>query len=287
MKRHLANLARVLVSAGILMYLGLRILQDETESALEPLAARGGPSVTVLAETLGVSAAQLERVRSLCAVADPQQPGQQVIRLGRLPWGERLSLIRQVGPQGLHQAFGQIRFVWFLLAVACMGVVVVLGVVRWQSILRVQGLELPFRRVCSINFIGLFFNAFMLGATGGDVMKAWYVAHETHHKKAEAVATVIVDRVIGLLVLFVIALTMMLLFWHRVFDDPRLRTFLVFTVVVVAGTVGVTAVGLWKGFADRFPGLRRVLQKIPKYDTLRRMVDAYRVYTSHPGVLGR
>lgn len=287
MKRCLANVLRVLVSVGILAYLGLRILQDETESALAPLADGGPPAVASLATTLAVSEAQLERVQTTGLVPDPQTPGQLVVDLGRLPWRERAPLVCTVGPQRLHHAFGQIRFIWFLMAVASMGVVVFLGIVRWQWILRVQGLELPFWRVCSINFIGLFFNAFMLGATGGDVMKAWYVAHETHHKKAEAVATVIVDRIIGLLVLFVIALAMMLLFWHRVFDDPRLRTFTVFTLLVVVGTIGITVVGLWKGFADRFPGMRRALQKLPKYDTLRRMVDAYRVYTSHPGVLAR
>jgi uncharacterized protein (TIRG00374 family) len=127
----------------------------------------------------------------------------------------------------------------------------------------------------------------MLGATGGDVMKAWYVARETHHKKAEAVATVIVDRVIGLLVLFVIALVMMLAFWHRVYDDARLRTFTVFTLVFVLSTVTITALSFWKGLADKLPGLRALLERLPKYETMRRMVEACRVYASHPVVLGK
>jgi uncharacterized protein (TIRG00374 family) len=127
----------------------------------------------------------------------------------------------------------------------------------------------------------------MLGSTGGDVIKAWYVAHETHHKKAEAVATVVVDRVIGLLVLFVIALLMMAAFYHRVFDDVKLRWFAVITLAVVVVTVGGTALTFWRGFADKFFGLRGWLQKLPKYDTLRRMVEACRVYASHPVVLGK
>ena len=43
-----------------------------------------------------------------------------------------------------------------------------------------------------------FFNAFLLGSTGGDLLKAYYAARETHHKKTEAVVTVFVDRIIGL-----------------------------------------------------------------------------------------
>jgi glycosyltransferase 2 family protein len=93
-----------------------------------------------------------------------------------------------------------------IAAVVSAGIPAILGITRWQWILHVQGLDVKYSRLFSISFIGLFFNAFMLGSTGGDVIKAWYVAHETHHKKAEAIATVVVDRLIGLLALFVIAL---------------------------------------------------------------------------------
>ncbi len=211
----------------------------------------------------------------------------QVSELDRLPWAERLVKIWTVGPQALADVFHQVEPVWFLLAIACMGMVTICGTIRWYWMLRVQGLELPLKRVFSINLIGMFFNTFMLGATGGDVMKAWYVAHETHHKKAEAVATVIVDRVIGLLVLFVIALAMMLAFWSRVYDDAPLRTFTLFTLAFVLGTVVLTALSFWKGFADRLPGLRQQLQRLPKYEMLRRMIEACRSYASHPMVLAK
>jgi len=243
MKKHLTNLARVLISVGILVYLFNGIFQKEA--------------------------------------------AEQIANLDSLPWGERTAKIWSVGPRTLMNVFQKVEASWFVLGIACMGIVVVCGAVRWQWILRVQGLDLKFRRVFSINFIGLFFNAFMLGATGGDVMKAWYAAHETHHKKAEAVATVIVDRIIGLLVLFVIALVMMLTFWHRVYDDARLRTFTVFTLAFVTGVVGITALSFWRGFADRLPGLRKLLQRLPKYETMRRMIEACRVYASHPVVLGK
>jgi len=243
MKKSLANLARVLVSLGILAYLFHGIFQKEA--------------------------------------------AQQVSGLNEMPWGERFEKIWTVGPRVLGDVFQQVHPLWFLLAVACVGVVVLCGVVRWRWILQVQGLHLPWRRAFAISFIGLFFNTFMLGATGGDVMKAWYAAHETHHKKAEAVATVIVDRIVGLFVLFVIALVMMLLFWHRVYDDVRLRTFTMITLAFVLGTVTLTALSFWKGFADHIPGLRWLLQLSPRYETLRRMVEACRVYASHPDVIAK
>ena len=247
MKKHLGNLARVLISVGILVYLFNGIFEKQ---AAEHFAAKH-------------------------------------INPATLHWAERVQTVWSVGPHALAEVFQEVQPLWFVLAIACIGVVVLCGVVRWQWILRVQGLEIPWNRAISINFIGLFFNSFMLGATGGDVMKALYVARETHHKKAEAVATVIVDRIIGLLVLFVIALVMMLSFWHRVYDDARLRTFTVFTLAFVLGTVSITALSFWKGFADRLPGLRALLQRLPKYDTMQRMIEACRVYASHPVVLGK
>jgi hypothetical protein len=98
---------------------------------------------------------------------------------------------------------------------------------------------------------------------------------------------VVVDRLIGLLALFVIALIMMGLFYRRVFEDPKLFWFAMATLAVVVSTVLITVIGLWRGFADKLPGLRSWLEKLPRYNTMRRMVEAYRVYTMHPAILTR
>jgi uncharacterized membrane protein YbhN (UPF0104 family) len=98
---------------------------------------------------------------------------------------------------------------------------------------------------------------------------------------------VVVDRLIGLLALFVLALIMMAAFRHRVFDDVRLRTFAVVTLVFVLAVVAGTVIGFWRGFADKLPKVRSMLSRLPYYETLKRMVEAYRVYASHPGVLAK
>lgn len=247
MKKKLTGLLRVLVSVGILAYLFNSIFQKE--------AAKYFEDHKINPETLN--------------------------------WSERAQIVWTQGPQALWQVFQQVNIWWFVLGTLAMGLVCLLGIIRWQMILRVQGLEIKFPRASSIFFIGMFFNAFMLGSTGGDVIKAWYVAHETHHKKAEAVATVVVDRLIGLLALFIIALIMMGIYYHRVFDDKRLRVFAVVTLAFVLTTVAATVIGFWRGFADKLPKLRPALNRLPYYDTLKRMVDAYRVYATHPGVMSK
>jgi uncharacterized protein (TIRG00374 family) len=247
MKKRLGLILRVVISVGILAYLFNSIFQVEAARYFE--------------------AHQL----------DPDT----------MAWPQRAAIVWTQGPQALWAVFKEVNPGWFVLAVASVGVVCVCGIVRWQIILRVQGLDLSFTRASSIFFIGMFFNAFMLGSTGGDLVKALYVSRETHHKKAEAVATVVIDRLIGLLALFVIALTMMGIYHHRVFDDPRLRTAVVVTLGAVIGTVMLMVLSLWKGFADRVPTLRAVMRRLPYYDTIKRVVDAFRVYTFQPGVLAR
>ena len=247
MKKKLGALVRVVVSVGILAYLFNGIFHKE---ALTYFQAHN---------------------------IDPDA----------LSWSERAKIVWTVGPQALWDALRKVDALWLAAAVICAGIPAVLGILRWKWILHVQGLEVKFSRLFSISFIGLFFNAFMLGSTGGDVVKAWYVAHETHHKKAEAIATVVVDRLIGLLALFVIALFMMALYHTRVFDDPKLLWFSIATLAVVVFTVMGTVVGLWVGFVDKVPGLRSWLQRLPHYAMLRRMVDAYRVYASHPVILAK
>jgi len=246
MKKKLGALLRVAVSVGILVYLFNSIFHNEATNYFDSHHI------------------------------DPDA----------LNWTERARIVWTVGPQSLWEAFQKISFWWFVAAVLSAGIPFFLGVIRWRWILHVQGLNVRLSRLYSIAFIGMFFNAFMLGSTGGDVIKAWYVAHETHHKKAEAVATVVVDRLIGLLVLFVITLVMMAIFYRRVFEDPKLIWFSIITLAVVLSTVLATVIGLWRGFADRFY-LRGWLKRMPRYDMLRRMVDAYRAYASHPTVLGK
>jgi uncharacterized protein (TIRG00374 family) len=247
MKKQLTTLLRVLVSFGILAYLFNSIFQKEAADYF------------------------------VAHQIDPAKISQ---------W-ERIRIVWTVGPEHLWEVFQTISVGWFLAGVGFFGIVCWVGTERWRLIMRVQGLELPFRRALSIFFVGHFFNAFMLGATGGDVVKAWYAAKETHHKKTEAVMTVLVDRLIGLLALFVIVLVMMGLNYHRVFDDPKLRKAAYVALIVVVATVSLTVVGFYRSFSRHFPFVRRWLEKMPKFETLRKMTKAYQVYATHPKVVGQ
>jgi uncharacterized protein (TIRG00374 family) len=82
---------------------------------------------------------------------------------------------------------------------------------RWWILLRSQSIFIKFWAAVRLYLLGWFYNNFMLGSMGGDVVRAVYVTKHTD-KKFEAVLSVFVDRVIGLVSTLIIAAFFYLLF---------------------------------------------------------------------------
>jgi len=86
---------------------------------------------------------------------------------------------------------------------------------RWWLLLRSQSIFIDFWAAVRLYLLGWFYNNFMPGSVGGDLLRAWYVTKHTP-KKFEAVLSVFVDRLIGLLSTLVIAIFFYSLFlWGR------------------------------------------------------------------------
>ncbi len=70
-------------------------------------------------------------------------------------------------------------------------------VFRWRMLLKTQEISIPYFVALKLHLLGLFYNMFLPGAVGGDLLRAWYVTHHTE-KKVAAALSVFVDRAIGL-----------------------------------------------------------------------------------------
>jgi len=92
-----------------------------------------------------------------------------------------------------------------LLATLLVGVGAVVAVYRWTLLLLGAGLATSFGRAFNLTFIGLFFSNIMPGLTGGDVVKAVYIAREHRDSRTEAILTVLLDRILGITGLAVVA----------------------------------------------------------------------------------
>ena len=173
------------------------------------------------------------------------------------------------------------------LSVLLMGLTIVLGVWRWRLVLRVQGLELSLGRSLEISFIAHFFNSFLLGSTGGDLMKAYYAARETHHKKTEAVVTVFVDRLIGLWAMLLFASILVLPNWSLLVSHPRFRSMAGLILAMTIACSGVVGVAFWGGVSRAWSGARHWLRRLPKGEWLERSLDSCRRFGQERFFIGR
>ncbi|HWG41736.1 MAG TPA: lysylphosphatidylglycerol synthase transmembrane domain-containing protein [Gemmataceae bacterium] len=101
---------------------------------------------------------------------------------------------------------------FLLVAVATFLASALLTFFRWY--LLVRAVDLPFRLVDALRLglVGLFFNAFLPGSVGGDIIKAAVLARE-QSRRTVAVATVIMDRAIALWALVWFVALMGSFFW--------------------------------------------------------------------------
>ena len=80
---------------------------------------------------------------------------------------------------------------------------IVLSAWRWQVLLDFKEFGIPFGRTMIIYFISLFFNNFLPTTVGGDMMR---VVYTMKGRRADSLATVLVDRILGFIGLFILAL---------------------------------------------------------------------------------
>ena len=83
------------------------------------------------------------------------------------------------------------------------GVVFLLACVRWWMIMRVIQIRLGLLQTIRLALIGAFFNNMMPSLTGGDIIKAYYLAGTTD-RKVEAVSSIALDRMCGFAAVFLL-----------------------------------------------------------------------------------
>jgi uncharacterized protein (TIRG00374 family) len=134
--------------------------------------------------------------------------------------------------QPIHWLFLAGAFIIFSLAL-------LVTLVRWYFLVRAQDLPFTLPEAMRIGLIGFFFNSFLPGSVGGDIVKAAALARQ-QDRRTVAVATVIMDRVIALwgLVWFVAILGLGFWLFGGLEGDASERSKLV--VSLATGTVLVS-----------------------------------------------
>jgi hypothetical protein len=134
-----------------------------------------------------------------------------------------------------------------------------------------------------LGFLGFLLNFVSIGAVGGDLFKAIFIAREQPGRRTLAVTSVLVDRITGLYSLFVVATVALLIGeiprQSAEFAVVRNTTF----VATFVGALGLALV-LSPGFTTG--PVAEMLGKIPKLGhLLQELIAAIRAYRRQPGLL--
>jgi uncharacterized protein (TIRG00374 family) len=165
-----------------------------------------------------------------------------------------------------HVLEGQPIHYQFLLLAFLIGLLsTMLTFVRWYVLVRAQGLPFTLADALRLGAVGIFFNNFLPGGVGGDIIKAAFLAR-SQSRRTVAVATVIMDRAIALWALFWFVGLLGLAFWGLGILSPEARA----PRVIIVGSVIITAVSwvVWilLGLlpADRAEHFAGRLARLPK-----------------------
>ena len=150
----------------------------------------------------------------------------------------------------------------------CYASAVAISGLKWGVLLRATGTQVSVPRLLSYQWVAEFFNNFLPAQVGGDVMRGYALASDTH-RKADAAASVLIDRFIGLTVFMLaaaVASTAMFLFGRpggaRFSDEAQL--FMRFAALGSSGATLLLLLLLTALLSRRLKRLvERVLDRLP------------------------
>src|SRR5881392_3942147 len=178
----------------------------------------------------------------------------------------------------MAEALRHAHYSWVVIGILAYVVVEIAAAFRWHVLLKVQGIHLSFWRLSGLFLIGMFYNQFLPGGTGGDIIKSYYLLKETPDKKAGALLAVVFDRFIGLVALVAITATLITLRYGFLSQKPETRNLLWLLLVLLGGSVifllstfVISGFKLLHSLPARFPGRDRLIE----------ISAAYHLYAHH------
>jgi len=240
------------------------------------------PDGTVLAESRFVDLSSEQAIEGLASgVFVVELPGQPTPLRLEVPETEEAALDEPgfVYRPGVVRTVSGAAYGYLVIALLICAVILPIQMVRWQLLLKARQMVVPWLKVLRLVMVGMFFNICMPGTTGGDVVKAYYAAAKSD-RRTDAVMSVVVDRVLGLLGLILLAGIVGLF----MLSDPVARAVTIY-IWLFAGIGAVGATVYFSGRLRRRLGLNWLIAHLPGRGFLQKIDAAAVAYRHHPGVL--
>jgi glycosyltransferase 2 family protein len=193
------------------------------------------------------------------------------VTIGILFWVFRSPDLRE----NIKESFAKADTTWILngLPVALGGELA--DILRLSVLMRVQGMVLPWGSMLRMLFIGLFFNLIMPGNSGAISARLFFLFTKFPNRKKEAVLTVVMDRLIGIMMLAITSFTTTLLRWNWLQRTTEATVLLWILILLMTGSVILTAGSF---VISSFNLLNRIPTNFPIRRQLIEAADAYRLF---------
>ena len=176
------------------------------------------------------------------------------------------------------EALRNAEYHWVGIGILAYIVVEVAAAFRWHVLLKVQRIHLSLPRLAGLFLIGMFYNQFLPGGTGGDIIKSYFLLKETSDKKAGALLAVVFDRFIGLVALVTITGALISLRFDFLSQTPDTRRLLWLLLVILGASIlallstfVITGFKLFHLLPKKFPGREKLIE----------ISAAYHLYAHH------
>ncbi len=182
--------------------------------------------------------------------------------------------LRQVDVEEVLRLLQEMQWLPFLSALALFLSGSFVRAYRWGVLVWALGVEASWWRLVKLYLVGTFFNQFLPTGMGGDAVKM-YELSRADHKAAAAISSVLVDRFLGLFVLFAMALAALAFSYQLVPIQVRALIAAVFIASLLGGALLLQRTWL-EAWGQRL-GLNRLLNRIK---ILRELYDSLHEYGS-------
>lgn len=173
-------------------------------------------------------------------------------------------------------------YLWLIPGLLCVGLAFLFQTARWRILMGVQGIQMGWWRTLWVYFVGAFFNLFLLGSTGGDIIKIYYAMRETASKKSAALLSVLVDRMMGLIAMVALAVVLCSLRWDLILSNPKTAALMGTLGVILGASLGLIIFGF---IVDRFHLAHKLPRWLPLHAKIVELSVAFSVYARSPRIL--
>jgi len=207
---------------------------------------------------------------------DKKQP-QRILNLLKIvvSLGLLMVLVTQVDVGQSIQYVAAMNWVPFLLAQALYLGGVLVRAYRWGSLVWGLGLRVTWGRLVSLYFVGSFFSLVLPTGVGGDVVRMFELSQDSR-ETAAAISSVLLDRFLGLFVLFALALLALAIGGYElVSSQVRIAIAAAFVVCVIGAALLLQRT--WIETWGRRLGVNRLLGRVR---ILRELYESIHLYGS-------